>query len=143
GHPMIDAVLAARAAEPALPALPRKIELLMPVEAATYLDRPTPVNGLDAKFSAQYCACAAWTDGVVGPQQFDDHRVHRAAGAELMSRISLVKRDDLEISQAEVVVHHDAGVSSYRADHGTTTVATVEQLTPKFLGLVSPSIGEE
>ena len=143
GHPMIDAVISARAHASTSEVLPTLVELHLPVEAATYLDRPAPANGLDAKFSAQYCALVAWTDGVVGPQQFDDQRVATAMTRDLLARIVLVPRDDFDLARAEVRVHHDDGISTSLSDDTTSGPPTTEQLTTKFLGLVAPVLGED
>ncbi|WGX96919.1 MmgE/PrpD family protein [Nocardioides sp. L-11A] len=145
GHPMIDVVLAARAAGPAPTALPRRLELHLPVEAATYLDRPEPVNGLDAKFSAQYCAVVAWTDGLVGPAQFEDARVVDAHGS--MQRVVIVPRPEFDLARAEVRVHDGTGLATYHSGAGPAAGArtgpALDQLEAKFVALVAPVLGPD
>jgi 2-methylcitrate dehydratase PrpD len=49
-----------------------------------------PRTGLEAKFSGEFCAAAALTDGRVGISTFQDDRVHDPAIRRLMSRVRLV-----------------------------------------------------
>src|SRR5207237_4085702 len=49
-----------------------------------------PSNGLERKFSMQYCAAAALARGGVGLADFDERPVRDAATRDLMDRITMV-----------------------------------------------------
>ena len=69
-HFGITAALAAR--EALGPGPIRTVTLTVP--PMPYIDRPSPKDGLDGKFSWQYTAAAALLDGTVGPESFTDTR---------------------------------------------------------------------
>ena len=86
-HFAITAALAARERVGA-PGMVQRIELRVP--PMPYIDRPSPVNGLDGKFSWQYTAVVALLDGTVTPDSFTDARRFGTDVEALLQRTELV-----------------------------------------------------
>lgn len=72
----------------------RRAHLVTPVMA--YVDRPRPSSGLDGKFSLQYTAAVALLDGRVVLDTFTDSTLRRADVAELLGRVEVEQRADIE-----------------------------------------------
>ncbi|MFC2060719.1 MmgE/PrpD family protein [Chloroflexota bacterium] len=55
-----------------------------------------PTNHLEAKFSMQYCLAAALFYGRVGLEQFDNEKINRPEVREIMGKVNMYARPDLE-----------------------------------------------
>ncbi|WP_026437860.1 MmgE/PrpD family protein [Acidovorax sp. JHL-9] len=71
---------------------PVAIDVLFPHGGTAPLKHPQPRTGLQAKFSAPYCAAAAWVDGPVGLVSFSDAAANRAALRPQMERVGVTER---------------------------------------------------
>jgi 2-methylcitrate dehydratase PrpD len=110
-HRVIDAVLAIRGRRGSR-AL-RSLECTIDPFAEQIVIHPRPTNGLEAKFSMQYCAAVAWIDGWPGLAAFSDER---AAGGDVQHLL------------ANVTVRHgsaDAETVTVTFEDGGTDVETV------------------
>lgn len=87
-HFAITAALAAREAIGGATDQVRRMELRAP--PMPYIDRPSPVSGLDGKFSWQYTAAAALLDGRVTPDSFSPARRFAPDVVSLLERTGLV-----------------------------------------------------
>ena len=92
-HRMIAGILRLR--EERLPRpgdAPVTIDVLFPHGGTAPLKHPNPHTGLQAKFSAPYCAAAAWMDGTVGLTSFNDAAVNRQALRPQMEQVRVSER---------------------------------------------------
>lgn len=71
---------------------PVTIDVLFPHGGTAPLKYPRPQTGLQAKFSAPYCAAAAWLDGPVGLASFSDAAANRAALRPQLERVRVAER---------------------------------------------------
>lgn len=87
---------------------PVAIDLLFPHGGTAPLKHPRPQTGLQAKFSAPYCAAAAWVDGTVGLASFSDAAANRAALRPQMERVQVTERpgphEPLEAAPVQVTI---------------------------------------
>jgi len=87
---------------------PATIDVLFPHGGTAPLKHPRPDTGLQAKFSAPYCAAAAWVDGTVGLASFSDAAATRAALRPQMDRVRVSERpgphEPLESAPVRVTV---------------------------------------
>ena len=92
-HRMIAGVLKLRAAHPdlAVKAVPR-IDIELPPGGTIPLQYPQPATGLQGKFSAPYCAAAAWLDGHVSLSSFTDAAVQRPEVLQAMPQVHVHER---------------------------------------------------
>ena len=70
-----------------------QIEIEMPQNGTAPLKHPHPMTGLQAKFSGQYCAAAAWLDGKVSLATFTDSAVKGVLVRERMRHVHIHERD--------------------------------------------------
>jgi 2-methylcitrate dehydratase PrpD len=89
-HSAIDALLALRARHRIDPAKVAAVEVGVNAVVPDVLRHTRPSNGLERKFSMQYCAAAALARGTVGLADFDDGPVRDAATRDLMDRVTMV-----------------------------------------------------
>lgn len=104
-HAIVDGILALRARHGLLASEVAALRLYVFPHAAEYLDRPQVDNGLQGKFSAQYCAAVALLDGIVQENQFSAARAGDAALREVMARVTLEPDDRWRMDQARVEIH--------------------------------------
>lgn len=87
---------------------PVAIDVLFPHGGTAPLKHPRPETGLQAKFSAPYCAAAAWVDGHVGLASFSDTAANRAALRPQMQQIRVTERpgphEPLETAPVQVTI---------------------------------------
>lgn len=87
---------------------PVSIDVLFPPGGTAPLKHPQPRTGLQAKFSAPYCAAVAWMDGHVGLGSFSDAAVQRPALRPQMARIRVKERtgphEPLETAPVQVTI---------------------------------------
>lgn len=69
------------------------ISVLFPQGGTAPLKHPHPRTGLEAKFSALYCAAAAWHDGKISLASFSDEACTRTLVAKTMAAVSVRERD--------------------------------------------------
>jgi 2-methylcitrate dehydratase PrpD len=104
-------------------------------------------SGLDGKFSAAHCLAVALMDHAVGPAQFTDERVLDPTVVALRDRVTLNVDTECRRDEASVAVTlHDGSVLEHTTDHASGTPENPvndETLNAKFLGLVTPRLGEE
>lgn len=94
-HTAID-VLAGLVAEHGIaPAEVAAIDAVLMTDHLAHVDRPTPVDALDAKFSAYYCLARTVTDGRPRLGHFEGEAHRDPAVGSLMSRIRLAVHPDM------------------------------------------------
>ena len=137
-HRMIAGILAIRARHPTA-AQALRIEVEVPKNGLAALKHPSPSTGLEAKFSGQYCAAAAWIDHQVRLASFTDDAVQRAALREQMAQVVLRERaeagEQLDTAPVTVTVHGPDWSDSQRVDWAPGSQAdpmTREQLLAKW-----------
>ena len=93
---------------PQLGDAPVAIDVLLPPGGTAPLKHPGPRTGLQAKFSAPYCAAAAWVDGHVGLASFSDAAVQRTTLRPQMDQIRVAERpgphEPLETAPVQVSI---------------------------------------
>jgi 2-methylcitrate dehydratase PrpD len=108
-HAIVDGILALRERHALHPGAVAALRLCVFPHAAEYLDRPRVDNGLQGKFSAQYCAAAALLDGSVQEMQFTDARAADPALHGAMARVALVPDARYRMDQARVEIALHSG----------------------------------
>ena len=93
-HRLIAGVLKLRHGQASRYSAAQRIEIELPCHGLAALIYPHPRTGLQAKFSATYCAAAAWLDGKVNLASFDDSAPLRADVQALMRGVAVTERDD-------------------------------------------------
>lgn len=119
-----------------------RIEVLVDFDPPRSLIHSRPSDGLEGKFSMQYCLAALLLDGQVGLATFSDGQVLRPEAQALIPRIEMRRHpgNEGQASWAEahnrVEVHlKDGRVLTERADRATTGAlrgATREEVRDKF-----------
>ncbi len=89
-HSAIDALLELRSRHGVRPDDVATVEVGVAPVVPGILIHPRPQNGLEAKFSMEYCAAAALTEGRVGIGTFADDRVRDPRVRALMERVRMV-----------------------------------------------------
>lgn len=87
---------------------PVAIDVLFPHGGTAPLKHPQPRTGLQAKFSAPYCAAAAWTDGRIGLASFSDAAANRGELQPQMAQVRVSERpgphEPLETAPVRVAI---------------------------------------
>ena len=92
-HRMMAGVLQLRAGQVDARRNPSpKIDIEFPAGGTIPLQHPDPVTGLQAKFSAPYCAASAWVQGSVGLAQFTDDAIQHSDVQQAMGNIHVHER---------------------------------------------------
>ena len=89
-HAAIDALVELRARHRIAAANVDAVEVGVNAVVPDVLRHARPANGLERKFSMQYCAAAALARGPLGLADFDDGPVADAATRQLMDRVHMV-----------------------------------------------------
>jgi len=151
-HSAIDALLELRAHHRIDPAKVAAVEVGVTSVVPDVLRHARPSNGLERKFSMQYCAAAALARGAVGLADFDEGAVRDAATRELMERVTMVvdpslphdleqhawSRVSVRLTDGTTLTSKPRGASG----HPTTPLSHAE-LHAKFLGCASPVLGAD
>lgn len=135
-HRLVAGVLAIRARhEPG----PVDIEIEMPRNGTAPLKHPRPETGLQAKFSGEYCAAAAWLDGRIDLGSFAQGAVQREAVRTQMRRVRLHERgtpgESLDTAPVRVTVRSQGWSEAITVDWAPGSPAdpmTREQLLAKW-----------
>jgi 2-methylcitrate dehydratase PrpD len=87
------------------------IDIEVPKTGLSALKYPSPITGLEGKFSGPYCAATTWLDGQVRLASFTDEAVRRPAIGRLMSATTVHERTgaDERLDTSPVTVRVRAG----------------------------------
>jgi len=151
-HSAIDALLELRARHRVDPAQVAAVEVGVNAVVPDVLRHARPSNGLECKFSMQYCAAAALARGAVGVADFEDGAVRDAATRDLMERVTMV----VDPALPHGLEQHAWSRVTVRLADGTTLASTARgasghpatplsdaELTAKFLGCAVPVLGAD
>lgn len=143
-HSVLDNALLLMQKEPIAPERVADVECRVNPQKVAYLDRPSVHEGLEAKFSIQYCVAAALLHGKVGLSQFADDNVRRADVQALMRKVRVVPGVDLDGFASEVSVRSDDGrtcSSSLPEPRGSaSSPLTEDELLGKFIDCATVSM---
>src|SRR5204863_29363 len=148
----VDAALDLRARHHLDPAKVAAVEIGVNAVVPDVLRHTRPSNGLERKFSMQYCAAAALARGGVGLADFDEGPVRDAATRDLMDRITMVvdpalphdleqhawTRVRMRLTDGTTLESKPRGASG----HPATPLSDAE-LHAKFLGCAAPVLGAD
>ncbi|MFM0505883.1 MmgE/PrpD family protein [Paraburkholderia caffeinilytica] len=145
-HFVISAALACRVALASVDDI-RRVTIRTPVYP--YLDRPSPLNGLDGKFSFQYCAAVALLDGQVSPASFTDERRFEPRIEAMLERIDIVVDPKLDAAfermSVELTLQLNSGVEIVRVcdapDGSWTRPVSPQRLEQKARELTVDRLG--
>jgi 2-methylcitrate dehydratase PrpD len=147
GHPAIEGVLDLR------DELLGKFDSIEGISVAVHssvidlMANPTPVTGLEGKFSVPHCVAVALADGLAGIDQYSDARVNDREVVSLRSRVTLVSDESVEKDAARLdVTFHDGSVLRAAVEHVTGSdqnPMSDERLEQKALELTKPFLGEQ
>ena len=103
-HPIQDAIIKLREENQLSPEHVKSIDLKVNPLVFELMDRPTPMTGLDGKFSFQHCAAAALVDGAGTDAQFTDERVLDEEIANIRNLVTASINTEYEEDRAEATV---------------------------------------
>lgn len=136
-HSLLDNMISLRLNQGITPEQVEAIECRVHPQRIAYLDRPHVREGLEAKFSIQYCVATALMYGKVGFTHFSRESVLRPETQALMKKVRITPRDDLGGFGSEVVVRtSDRGEFSSRlleAKGSAKFPLTESELLQKFV----------
>ncbi len=84
----------------------KEVECRVHPHRIAYLDRAQVHEGLEAKFSIQYCVAAATLNGKVGLNDFSRDSIARPETRAMMKKIRITSNSDLGGFGSEVIVHN-------------------------------------
>ena len=152
-HLALDATTALQQRETLEAANIERIEVRVDFDPPRSLIHSRPKEGLEGKFSMQYCLAAEILDGRVGMSTFTDEQVMRAAAQELIPKIEMKRHAGYEGQTSwteafhEVEVHlKDGRVLTERADRATTGSlrgASLEEVRTKYLDTAAIALTQE
>src|SRR5438309_6891029 len=151
-HSAIDALLELRARHRVDPAQVAAVEVGVNAVVPDVLRHTRPSNGLERKFSMQYCAAAALARGAVGLADFEDGPVRDTATRDLMGRITMLvdpalphdleqhawTRVSVRLTDGTILDGKPRGASG----HPTTPLGDAE-LHAKLLGCAAPVLAAD
>jgi len=151
-HSAIDALVELRARHRIDPAAVAAVEVGVNAVVPDVLRHARPANGLERKFSMQYCAAAALARGPLGLADFGDGPVADDATRQLMDRVRMVIDPTLphELEQqawSRVTVRLTDGTTFEEKPRGASghpsAPLTDAELRTKFLACAAPVIGAD
>ena len=151
-HAAIDAVLDLRARHRIDPARVAAVEVGVNAVVPDVLRHTRPTNGLERKFSMQYCAAAALARGGVGLADFEDGPVRDATTRDLMTRVVMVvdpalPHDLEQHAWSRVTVRLLDGTTLDSPPRGASghpsTPLSDADLHAKFVGCAAPVLGTD
>ena len=141
-HLALDATVRLQQRESLAAANIERIEVRVDFDPPRSLIHSRPKDGLEGKFSMQYCLAAEILDGQVGMSSFTDEQVMRPEAQELIPKIEMKRHAGYEGQTSwteafhEVEIHlKDGRVLTERADRATSGAlrgATMEEVRVKF-----------
>ena len=141
-HLALDATVRLQQRESLAAANIERIEVRVDFDPPRSLIHSRPKDGLEGKFSMQYCLAAEILDGRVGMSSFTDEQVMRPEAQELIPKIEMKRHAGYEGQTSwteayhEVEIHlKDGRVLTERADRATSGAlrgATMEEVRVKF-----------
>ncbi|MCP5150086.1 MAG: MmgE/PrpD family protein [Ectothiorhodospiraceae bacterium] len=141
-HPAIAMALDLRRRHHIDPTTVTRVEVLTHPRRLPHTDKADPRNGLDGKFSMQYCVARALADGRVSLDHFEDEAVGDPAVRALMARVEVGVEPEMATRAdrafgAVVTVHRDAAEPvSARVEHmvgrGPDNPMRDDELADKF-----------
>src|SRR5262245_14685695 len=151
-HSAIDALLELRTRHRIDPAAVAAVEVGVNAVVPDVLRHSRPSNGLERKFSMQYCAAAALARGAVGLADFEAGPIRDAATRELMERVTMVvdpalphdleqhawSRVSVRLTDGTTLESKPRGASG----HASTPLSDAE-LHAKFIGCATPVLGAD
>ena len=130
-----------------------RIEVRVDFDPPRSLIHSRPKEGLEGKFSMQYCLAAELLDGRVGMSSFTDEQVMRPEAQELIPKIEMKRIPGYEGQTSwteaynEVEIHlKDGRVLTERADRHTTGAlrgATIDEVRTKFKDCAAVALTDE
>ena len=152
-HLALDATVMLQQRETLDAANIERIEVRVDFDPPRSLIHSRPKEGLEGKFSMQYCLAAELLDGRVGMSTFTDEQVMRLEAQELIPKIEMKRHPGYEGQTSwteaynEVEIHlKDGRVLTERADRATTGAlrgATIEEVRVKFRDCASIALTGE
>ncbi len=141
-HLALDATVRLQQRESLAAANIERIEVRVDFDPPRSLIHSRPKDGLEGKFSMQYCLAAEILDGRVGMSSFTDEQVMRPEAQDLIPKIEMKRHAGYEGQTSwteayhEVEIHlKDGRVLTERADRATSGAlrgATMEEVRVKF-----------
>ena len=141
-HLALDATVRLQQRESLAASNIERIEVRVDFDPPRSLIHSRPKDGLEGKFSMQYCLAAEILDGRVGMSSFTDEQVMRPEAQELIPKIEMKRHAGYEGQTSwteafhEVEIHlKDGRVLTERADRATSGAlrgATMEEVRVKF-----------
>ena len=141
-HLALDATVRLQQRESLAASNIERIEVRVDFDPPRSLIHSRPKDGLEGKFSMQYCLAAEILDGQVGMSSFTDEQVMRPEAQELIPKIEMKRHAGYEGQTSwteayhEVEIHlKDGRVLTERADRATSGAlrgATMEEVRVKF-----------
>ena len=155
-HLALDATAGLLQRESFAAAQVERIEVLVDFDPPRSLIHSRPADGLEGKFSMQYCLAAQILDGQIGMSTFSDGQVMRPEAQDLIPRIEMRRHPGHEGQTSWSEAHNrvqvylkDGRVLSQRADRATTGAlrgATRDDVRAKFrdcaAGILNPQATE-
>jgi 2-methylcitrate dehydratase PrpD len=145
-HGLLDAVLELRAAEALDGDRITRVTVFGGQDALRRLGKPAPVTPLQAQLSIEYSVAVALLDGVAGPEQFDEERLHGRDVAAFLDRVALIEdADAAHLSTIEVTTSDGRSVrrSIGEARGGPSDPLSESDLVAKFHSLTGPWLPAE
>ena len=151
-HSAIEALVELRARHRIDPGAVAAVEVGVNAVVPDVLRHARPTNGLERKFSMQYCAAAALARGALGLADFDDGPVADTAIRELMDRVRMVVDPTLphQLEQqawSRVTVRLADGTTFEEKPRGASghpgAPLSDAELRAKFLACAAPVIGAD
>jgi 2-methylcitrate dehydratase PrpD len=151
-HSAIDALVELRARHHIDPTKVASVEVGVTAVVPDVLRHARPSNGLERKFSMQYCAAAALARGPLGLADFADGPVADTTTRELMERVRMVVDATLPHEREQhawtrVTVRLLDGTAFEEKPRGASghpaTPLTDAELRTKFLACAAPVIGPD
>jgi 2-methylcitrate dehydratase PrpD len=151
-HSAIDALVELRTRHRIEPATVAAVEVGVNAVVPDVLRHARPQNGLERKFSMEYCAAAALARGPLGLADFEDGPIPDAATRQLMDRVHMAIDPTLprELEQqawTRVTVRLTDGTAFEEKPRGASGHPTAPlsdaELRAKFLACAAPVIGAD
>lgn len=126
----------------------QNIEVTLHSRRLKNIDRPSPINGLDAKFSTQYLTARALIEGTVGFADFEDPMLSDPATRALSARVKLSAHDRNDLSFGRVSIdladgRHLSAETSVAMGKDPANPMTESQFRTKFDDCVGRTLSPE